>query len=163
MATAATMLWLATNRSQWKGCSRAPPKGRTPRPTWHDPYQVRTQLDQSPVGTLAPPPPSHARSGRKRRHGGPRTHTKRRIPTRLRWTLGQPTYATPDCTSLLPGKRVALQVLLAWNLMCMCPPEDLGMGGGIGLSAASWHYIETSFRPILSPRASTRAQRPREP
>ena len=52
MATAATMLWLATNRSQWKGCSRGPPKGRTPRPTWHDPYQVRTRLDQSPVGTL---------------------------------------------------------------------------------------------------------------
>ena len=43
------------------------------------------------------------------------------------------------------------------------PPRRFGDGGGIGLSAASWHYIETSFRPILSPRASTRAQRPREP
>ena len=59
----------------------------------------------------APSPPPHARSSLERRHGGSRTHTKRRIPT-----------------GLLPGKRGALQVLLAWKLMCVCPPEDLGMG-----------------------------------
>ena len=34
---------------------------------------------------------------------------------------------TPGVTLL--SKRGALQVLLAWNLMCMCPPKDLGMGG----------------------------------
>ena len=69
--------------------------------------------------------------------------------------------ATPGVTLL--SKRGALQVLLAWKLMCVCPPQKIWGWGGIGLSAASWHYIETSFRPILSPRASTRAQRPREP
>ena len=33
---------------------------------------------------------------------------------------------TPGVTLL--SKRGALQVLLAWKLMCVCPPEDLGMG-----------------------------------
>ena len=56
----------------------------------------------------APSPPPHARSSLERRHGGSRTHTKRRIPT-----------------GLLPGKRGALQVLLAWKLMCVCPPQKI--------------------------------------